>query len=50
MVKVKSYDDNSIETEGKRRAIYLLFVSVAHYMSDTEMVCELAYTERVLRK
>lgn len=38
MVKVKSYEDNSTETEGKTRAIYLLFISVAHYISDTEKV------------
>ena len=38
MVKVKSHEDNSIETEcGKTRTIYLLFVLVAPCMSDKEM-------------
>ena len=31
MVKVKSYEDNSMETEGKR-TIYLLYVSVAQLL------------------
>jgi len=50
MVKVKSYDDNSIETEGKTKTIHLLFVLVAQFMSDTEIVCEQANTQRILRK
>jgi len=50
MVKVKSYEDNSIETEGKTRTIYLLFFLVAQYMTDTKVACAQANTERVLRK
>lgn len=49
MVKVKSYEDNSMETEGKPWTIQLLFVSVGHYMSDTEVACEKSNTEKVLR-